>query len=122
MTDILKGIKPVPFMGKTRFKLSFNTVGNCTSMSNFADKFDGEWVGLVDAHDGKNCPLYTEEALRQAVAAERARCADIVRTNPSCKLDSYFCCSAMDQGVQVCGCNAVSIREELAGHIESGAD
>jgi hypothetical protein len=42
-----------------RFKLSFNKVGNCTSLGNFAEELDGQWVWLIDATDGMNDPLFT---------------------------------------------------------------
>ncbi len=41
-----------------RFKLSFNKVGNCTSLGNFAKELDGQWVWLIDATDGMNDPLF----------------------------------------------------------------
>lgn len=41
-----------------RFKLSFNKVGNCTTLKNFAEELDGKWVWLIDATDGMNDPLY----------------------------------------------------------------
>lgn len=50
--------EPVEFLTKTRFKLSFNKVGNCTSFHHFSDELSGQWVWLVDATDGKNDPLF----------------------------------------------------------------
>lgn len=42
-----------------RFKLSFNKAGNCTSLGNFSEVLDGQWVWLIDATDGMNDPLFT---------------------------------------------------------------
>lgn len=52
-----------------RFKLSFNKVKNCTTLSNFADELDGQWVWLVDASDGRNLvKSMTSEALAAHIA------------------------------------------------------
>lgn len=55
---------------KTRFKLSFNKVGNCTVFrKDQAEELFGEWVWLIDAADGKNDPLFASEAIREAYVA-----------------------------------------------------
>jgi hypothetical protein len=61
MTDKIEALRePVPFLTRTRFKLAFNKAGNCTSLWNFANELDGEWVWLVSAENGKNSSLYSE--------------------------------------------------------------
>lgn len=52
-----------------RFKLSFNKAGNCSSMGNFANELDGQWVWLIDATDGMNNPrTMNSEALAAHIA------------------------------------------------------
>jgi hypothetical protein len=50
--------EPVPFLCRHRFKLTFNKSGNCTSLGNFADVLDGQWVWLIEATDGMNDPVF----------------------------------------------------------------
>lgn len=52
----------------TRFKLSFNKVGNCTVFrKDQAEELDGRWVWLIDATDGMNYPLVSKEEVEREV-------------------------------------------------------
>ncbi len=55
---MLKNTPVKPLFG-TRFKLSFNQAGNCTTFRrDHAEQLEGEWVWLIEATNGKNDPLY----------------------------------------------------------------
>ena len=54
-----RSAEPVAPLFRARFKLSFNSVGSCTTFKHIAREIDGKWVWLIDATDGKNDPLYT---------------------------------------------------------------
>jgi hypothetical protein len=56
-----------------RFKLSFNKAGNCTTLKNFSEDLDGQWVWLIDATNGMNDPLFAASALEQVGGCERGR-------------------------------------------------
>lgn len=50
---------PVKPLLATRFKLSFNKAGNCTTFRrDQAEQLEGEWVWLINATNGMNDPLY----------------------------------------------------------------
>lgn len=60
---------------KTRFKLSFNKAGNCTTFyRSQAEELDGQWVWLIDASDGGNDPLYSApvQSLEEVGVVEKA--------------------------------------------------
>lgn len=80
-TDVL----PVKPLLATRFKLSFDSQGRCTTFrKDQVEKLFGEWVWLIDATDGMNDPLYarppakpldrdTEQKLREALRFAASR-------------------------------------------------
>lgn len=61
----------------TRFKMSFNSVGNVSCLANFRHELDGKWVALVDATDGKHllrrpvAPVVTAEDAADRMARLR---------------------------------------------------
>lgn len=62
-----------PLLG-TRFKLSFNRSGNCTTFRrDQADQLDGEWVWLIEATNGMNDPLYLAPPARPATMVRPSR-------------------------------------------------
>lgn len=91
---------------------------------------DGVLRGLNEHYDGmadvERDPYGAWLAI-QNLWAERETCAAAALEevalafdeDPDPRLDDYYCCSAMDGGVQTCGCMAVSRRDYYAGQIRA---
>lgn len=78
-------VEPVKPLFATRFKLSFNKAGNCTTFyPSQVDELHGQWVWLIDATDGMNDRLYPAPQTRLEVQNYNCPCAHPSQCDNSC--------------------------------------